>query len=398
MTDLISDKRRRNFFIVGNEVIDIFGAVLGPHAGWVYMALLRHADSATKKAFPGTATLISETGVSRRMVHICIQKLEKFGLISVKRGLATDGQRAVNEYTILEVPSACEALPARGGSLHEVVHEKGVVHTMHQGSAQETPGVVHGMHNNKTQKNKTQEQDRDSSPATQEIPATAASGAAAAPSQFHDIIVQLASRTVPTPPPAPPSVPDEPDPYQTVDGVVVTAPPVQHPEDYTVSDLWALIRSGEIARDQLSFLLERETRPETQTRQGFARALTERINAVPSDQLTAMKNAIARAYGLDPDDNSITASRWNSFNKPAQELCRAGYKPDQIPAIYQHVAGKEFENWGPTCLAKYADEVKFSNGHGTLTTDLPAFSDGTTKREAIAKIQARRAQKDMSNA
>lgn len=161
--------------------------------------------------------------------------------------------------------------------------------------------------------------------------------------------------------------------------------PVMYPEDYTVTALWAMIRDGTITREQLPFLLERESRPENKARPGLCRDLSERINAVPAEQMTAMKNAIALAFGLDLE--RVTSTLWESYHKPAQALCKAGYTPEQIPAIFKHVQAKKFENWGADCLAKYASEVKFSaNGHGQLHTP----SGTLTINEHQAALEATR--------
>lgn len=142
-----TDQRRKGFFILDNEIVRDYGAKLGPFAGWVYAAIVYHADGLTGEAFPGIGTLAKETGMSRRKVMECISRLEELNLIRVQRDVRpVEGekrQREVNHYFVLDV----KALTG------------GVVHEVHQGSAQDALGVVHEGNCNNTQLNQTQEQD-----------------------------------------------------------------------------------------------------------------------------------------------------------------------------------------------------------------------------------------------
>lgn len=161
MVNIISDERRRNFFIVDNEIIRDLGAQLGPFAGWVYMALLYHADGKTRKAFPSLSRLAKETGMSRRKVVDCIAKLEQLGLIRVQHVTSQTGGHAANHYYICDLAVTGSYEPPQAELPDE---SDGAPRALPSASpappsAPHALPLVHDVHSNNTNLNKTQEQD-----------------------------------------------------------------------------------------------------------------------------------------------------------------------------------------------------------------------------------------------
>jgi len=110
--------RRPGFLRVYNDLYDNYGAQLGPYGLAVYVALCRYANQ-DSECWPSFATIAKGTGMSRRKVIYEIQKLERLGIIAVERIL-----RKPSTFILLDTSAP---------------HALGVVHHMHQGSAQDAP-------------------------------------------------------------------------------------------------------------------------------------------------------------------------------------------------------------------------------------------------------------------
>ena len=77
----IRDRRRHGFFIVDNEIIDVYGAQIGVYGVAVYSALARFAN-ADAECWPSLATLGARLNASRSSVIRALAKLEEVGLIA----------------------------------------------------------------------------------------------------------------------------------------------------------------------------------------------------------------------------------------------------------------------------------------------------------------------------
>ena len=95
---------RPQFFMVEDAVFDY---QLTPYEGWVYMAILKHADRQTGVAFPGMARLAKLCKMSRKQVERCIDVLEQKGVITVERDTKPEkGEHRVrkpNHYTVVSL-------------------------------------------------------------------------------------------------------------------------------------------------------------------------------------------------------------------------------------------------------------------------------------------------------
>lgn len=151
MSIQITDAREPGFFIIDNEVIDDYE--LSPQEGWLYTVIVRHADRSTRECFPSIATLARKAGMTEPTVSKYLNRLEKKGLISRK-----SGQKA-------GVPNVYTIMPIRRGTKEFSTPHKTPL----------DPGTKE-FTTNKTQSNKTQEQENPS-----DRPTPAAGGDSAPP-------------------------------------------------------------------------------------------------------------------------------------------------------------------------------------------------------------------------
>jgi DNA-binding transcriptional regulator GbsR (MarR family) len=96
----VKDGRTPPFVWFPNEVMRDYGAQIGPHAGWVYMALLTHANKEAV-CWPAHETLATMTGMSLAQVKVSLKKLQRLGLISI-----TMRRPKTSIYTVLDVPES----------------------------------------------------------------------------------------------------------------------------------------------------------------------------------------------------------------------------------------------------------------------------------------------------
>jgi hypothetical protein len=94
----VKDGRKQPFSWFPNALMHDYGADIGPHAGWVYMALVTHANKAAD-CWPAHDTLAAMTGMSVAQVKVSLNRLERLGLIAI-----TMRRPKTNIYTVLDVP------------------------------------------------------------------------------------------------------------------------------------------------------------------------------------------------------------------------------------------------------------------------------------------------------
>lgn len=137
MSDKVTDKRPQ-FFMIEDAVVTDFN--LDPYTGWLYVAIVKHADRKTGEAFPGIARLAKLCNMSRSQVMRGIKLLEEKRLIEVKRDTkpvkGEKRQREVNHYQVLSA----------SGSTYQ---QLGVVSGSDYPSVSEQLGVVSGVERNK---------------------------------------------------------------------------------------------------------------------------------------------------------------------------------------------------------------------------------------------------------
>jgi hypothetical protein len=73
-------RRDGNWFSIDNAFLrDGWGALVGPHAIAIYVALALHADSDTRVCWPSYQTLADLTGMSRYHAIRCVRLLATVG-------------------------------------------------------------------------------------------------------------------------------------------------------------------------------------------------------------------------------------------------------------------------------------------------------------------------------
>lgn len=128
-TDQIQITRKTHFTILCDVVID--DERIERDDLLVYLALCRFADKAGE-CFPSYSTIAKKARISRRQAIDVVRRLIEFGYLK-KNSRGTTKNHQSNIYTIMD-----EARSDTPGVVHPV-HQ--VVHTVHQGSAPDTPEV-----------------------------------------------------------------------------------------------------------------------------------------------------------------------------------------------------------------------------------------------------------------
>jgi hypothetical protein len=101
--DTIEDKRDPGFYIIDDEIIDEYGAQLGPLGVAVYNVLVKHANRHGKSSFPSYQTIADKLGISRNSAIAGVKVLLKFKVIGKRARTNESGAPASNSYKILPV-------------------------------------------------------------------------------------------------------------------------------------------------------------------------------------------------------------------------------------------------------------------------------------------------------
>jgi len=134
----ITDERRPSWCWIDNNVIDVFGPVVGPNAIAVYLVLARHANNDTRKAWPSFATIAKMAGMSRPTAIKAVGRLVEVGLIAVEKRSSGYGDWDSNAYVLLSVSAQISSLPPSKADLPPSKAEP----EMEGGSKADLPQVV----------------------------------------------------------------------------------------------------------------------------------------------------------------------------------------------------------------------------------------------------------------
>lgn len=134
---------RPGFYIVQNDVLDKYGATIGPLGIAVYNALCRFA-SRSGTSFPSLQTISTLVGMSRPSVVKYLKILKDNGLIEIELRKTDAGDSDSNWYTIKD---------CIGGVVNDVNY---LVNNVNHGSKGDLLGVVNDVNSNNTYLNKTQ--------------------------------------------------------------------------------------------------------------------------------------------------------------------------------------------------------------------------------------------------
>jgi hypothetical protein len=146
----LRDERRRDFYMIDNELIDTFAPVIGVYGLAVYNVIAKYANANGERAFPSYQTIADALAISRRKVIYCIDELAKCGLLRIAGRTTNAGDPTSNAYTLVDVkalinarrqaPPADEppgdqgapyAPPSAQHALPDAQHALQVVHNMH---------------------------------------------------------------------------------------------------------------------------------------------------------------------------------------------------------------------------------------------------------------------------
>lgn len=98
----IKDGRNPGWHWAGHEVIDAYGAELGPYGLALYYALCRHANE-RGESWPSYATLAKKTGMSRKQAREVMKRLVGLELVSKAPRKDDAGDPTSNLYTLLDL-------------------------------------------------------------------------------------------------------------------------------------------------------------------------------------------------------------------------------------------------------------------------------------------------------
>ena len=90
---------QRPFTMVYNDFLH--SKLLTPDERLIYIYLKMHSDSKTGQSFPSLNTLARETGISKRTIQRCIERLQEKGAIRVLHRKSEKGTQS-NLYTIYD--------------------------------------------------------------------------------------------------------------------------------------------------------------------------------------------------------------------------------------------------------------------------------------------------------
>lgn len=118
MSDKIIDRREPGFYIVDNEVIEVFGARIGVYGIAVYNVLLKFANASGENAFPSYQKIADLLGISRPKAIEGVKILLEHGLIEKTPRMSSSGDPTTNIYTLLDVKKIA------GGSKQDLLGSK----------------------------------------------------------------------------------------------------------------------------------------------------------------------------------------------------------------------------------------------------------------------------------
>lgn len=102
-TDQLIDQREPGFFIVDNEVLEVFGSYIGVYGWAAYGVLAKHANRSGTGAFPSFQTIADLVGMSRPKAIDGVQALVDCGLV-IKAPRMIEGRgQTTNSYTLVNV-------------------------------------------------------------------------------------------------------------------------------------------------------------------------------------------------------------------------------------------------------------------------------------------------------
>lgn len=156
----------------------------------------------------------------------------------------------------------------------------------------------------------------------------------------------------------------------------------------TVRKLQDAVRQGDIPRDRLLEVAAAEewrARQENRApRSSFVQEAVEMAYQIPAAQFRPMVMAICAAFGFQVE--RLTNGERGAVHATASELCKAGYKPEDVATIYRYCKRQKWSGgFKPTALLNHASAAMAARNGGNNgqsatggTTEGPAAAHGGT--------------------
>lgn len=147
--DTLEDRRDPGFFIIDDEIIDEYGAQLGPLGVAVYNVLVKHSNKHGKSSFPSYQTIADKLGISRNTAIKGVEILVEHRVVGKRPRTSEKGAPTSNAYRILPVKKRRQEVvqnlnhpPERGGAdsaLGSANDALPLVQNLHHGGADSAP-------------------------------------------------------------------------------------------------------------------------------------------------------------------------------------------------------------------------------------------------------------------
>lgn len=119
--DIIRDERRRNFYVIDNDIIDKYGEKIGVYGIAMYSLIARYANQNGESAFPSYRTITRKLCISRPKAIETINLLVSLNLITKEKRYDSAGDSTSNLYALVDLgsgkrgllPSNCNLPPGK---------------------------------------------------------------------------------------------------------------------------------------------------------------------------------------------------------------------------------------------------------------------------------------------
>ena len=138
--DTLQDGRIPGFYIVDNELIDDYGAIIGVYGIAVYNVLAKYANENGSNIFPSYQTIADTLDISRPKVISTIKILVDAGLVRKTARFDSAGDMTSNHYVLVNIKGGKPCLPpSQQGSPPSQHRKPRVVNDVNQGGKPRLP-------------------------------------------------------------------------------------------------------------------------------------------------------------------------------------------------------------------------------------------------------------------
>lgn len=109
--DKLRDERKHGFYVVDNDIIDIYGPNMGVYGIAMYSLIARYANKNGENAFPSYKTITEKLNISRPQAVKTINLLVELGLITKEKRTDSAGDATSNMYALVDLGGGKQGLP-----------------------------------------------------------------------------------------------------------------------------------------------------------------------------------------------------------------------------------------------------------------------------------------------